>query len=401
MMTNYLDVYFSRINHLGNTTAERIRNGGIRSFHKWMAESPFTVQNLSTERGLYFDAIIEENKDKEAKKIMFLQVANEVALEVGDIMNWRLDNGAIEKWILFQEEKKTNPTYRTFWIIRCNYLLKWIDADGHLQESWSYVVSSEDSKVKANFRTWNNLITPQPNKFAEILMPRREITRSTNFIIEDESWITIEYDHTSVPGIIYLSLTENKINTIYDDTVNNVADTDKFANYTIAAATESQTFNVNSIIAPVFTLMKNGVACDEDYILISSDKSIARTIDGALTAVAVGETDIIVRLVNYPTIEQKLHIIVNDDVVPFSGYIEGNDNIRLDRIAQYRFIGNTELTDNVVFSLDNTNYATIIDFGADYCKIQANNKNKLGQFILKAIYNNIEYEKVITVIPLW
>ena len=31
---NYLDVYFSRINHMGETTAERIRNSGIRSFEK-------------------------------------------------------------------------------------------------------------------------------------------------------------------------------------------------------------------------------------------------------------------------------------------------------------------------------------------------------------------------------
>ena len=34
---NYRDIYFSRINHLGETTAERIKNAGIRSFEKWMA----------------------------------------------------------------------------------------------------------------------------------------------------------------------------------------------------------------------------------------------------------------------------------------------------------------------------------------------------------------------------
>ena len=55
---SYLDTYFSRLNHLGNTTAERIRNAGIRSFEKWMAESPFTVRNLSTENGIYFSGII-------------------------------------------------------------------------------------------------------------------------------------------------------------------------------------------------------------------------------------------------------------------------------------------------------------------------------------------------------
>ena len=62
---NYLDVYFSRVNHMGETTGERIVNGGIRSFERWKAESPHTVLTLSVERGLYFDGIILSNKDKD------------------------------------------------------------------------------------------------------------------------------------------------------------------------------------------------------------------------------------------------------------------------------------------------------------------------------------------------
>ena len=49
---NYLDVYHARTRYLGETTAEVIKNGGIRSFEKWMAQSPFTINDLSVERGL-------------------------------------------------------------------------------------------------------------------------------------------------------------------------------------------------------------------------------------------------------------------------------------------------------------------------------------------------------------
>ena len=84
----YVDVYFSRLNHLGENTAERIRNSGIRSFEKWLKESPHTVPDLSVERGLYFKGIIQTNKDKEYEKIMFLYVSNEIPLVVGDILNW-------------------------------------------------------------------------------------------------------------------------------------------------------------------------------------------------------------------------------------------------------------------------------------------------------------------------
>lgn len=154
---SYLDVYFKRINHMGNSTAERIREGGIRSFYKWLAESPHTVRNLMVERGIYFDGIILSYRDREEKKIMTLNISNKVAVQIGDIMDWVQDDGSIEKWLIFWKEKKVNGTYQTYWIVRCNYLLKWIDTQGHLQQSWAYFVSSLDNKIKGNFRTWHSL----------------------------------------------------------------------------------------------------------------------------------------------------------------------------------------------------------------------------------------------------
>ena len=406
---NYLDVYFSRINHLGETTAERIRNGGIRSFEKWLAESPHTIRNLSVERGIYFDGIILTNKDKEYEKIMFLEVANNIPLLIGDIMNWTLDDGSIEKWILIQEEKKVNGTFRTFWMVRCNYLVKWIDAQGHLQQSWAYFVSSLDSKIKANFRTWNSLITPQPNKYAEILMPRYPIDRATNFIVEEESWGVIEYDHTSVPGVIYLSLTEGKINSIYDDVENNIADTDKLARYSLIMPPLTQIFHLGDHIEPKFTITKNGNICNEEVELITSNKKIVRNIDGELIAVGKGTVTIIAQLKSFPEIKQEIEITVGENEVEqeFSAYIKGPDSIRLDREARYELIGTSSIVGEVIFSIDNLNYAIKVpnkeeDTGrGDVCLIHANANNKLGNIILTAEYNGNQYQKEIKIIPLW
>ena len=407
---NYLDVYFSRINHLGETTAERIRSGGIRSFEKWKAESPHTVRNLSVERGIYFDGIILTSKDKEYEKIMFLNVANDIPLLIGDIMNWEVRDGSIEKWIIIQEEKKVNDTYRTFWIVRCNYLMKWIDAQGHLQQSWSYFVSSLDSKIKGNFRTWNNLITPQPNKYAELLMPRYPIDRATNFIVEDESWTVVEYDHTSVPGIIYLSLTENKINTIYDNTTINVADTDKYAQYNLLLPEETQIFKVGDIIEPHFTLTKNGVPSNEAVVLLSTDKSIAKMVDYTeqeqivqkLTAVKEGSVEIIVQLQAYPEIVKTLTVVVNNSEEQEElAYIEGKASIKLDRYEEYELKSSSEITSEVVFTLESTNLATIVSQEANKCRIKANMKNNLGTIILHATYKEHDYIKEISIVPLW
>ena len=66
-------------------------------------------------------------------------------------------------------------------------------------------------------------------------MPTVSIMRETSFIIEKESWRVIEYDYTSVPGVMYLSVGEEKINTMYDGMDNNIADSDKMALYKIIA----------------------------------------------------------------------------------------------------------------------------------------------------------------------
>lgn len=400
---SYRDVYFSRINHMGETTAERIINGGIRSFEKWMAESPFTVNDLSVERGLFFRGIIETNKDKEYEKIMLLRVANDIPVKVGDIMNWTVEDGSIEKWLLLQKVKKTHGTYQTFHIVRCNYLLKWVDSNGHLQQSWAYVVSSVDSKIKGNYRTWNSLITPQPNKYAEIIMPRYPINRATNFIIEEESWAVIEYDHTSVPGTIYLSLTENKINLIYDDIKNNIADTDKIAQYSLLLPEEKQTYFINDVINPVFTLAKNGIPFSAEYTLLPTDKTYCHVVNDELIATSNGNTTILVQLKDYPQIQVPLEITIGEETPVYSAYIDGPDKIPLDRYRTYTLKGSDgEVAIGATFSVNNNELVTITKIEDEKeCILHANANNKLGSFVLTATYDGVEYTKEITVIPLW
>ena len=393
---DYLDAYFSRVFHRGESVAEVAKNTGERSFESWLASSIHTVKDLSVERGLYFSGIILTNKDKEHQKIMFLNVANDIPIVIGDIVNW-----GTEKWIIFQKEKKVCETYQTFLILQCNYLLKWIDSNGHLQQSWGHFTSSLDSKVKENFRTWNSLITPQPNKYAEIIMPRHNIARDTSFIVEEEAWSMVEYDHSSVPGIIYLSLTEEKLNSIYDDTINNIADTDRLAKYEVIAGKEKQIFTVGSPIVPTFTIVKNGKPIKVDYKFIPENKKIAKFVNGTLTAIKEGETSLIVQLVEYPEIYTRLEIIVGKEN-NFSAYIEGSDNIRLGREFSYKLVGTSEINENVSFTLKETNLAFIIDSGENnLCRIKANDKNKLGSIELIAEYQGIKYTKTISIIPLW
>ena len=410
---NYLEVYYSRLNHFGETTGERITNGGIRTFQRWKNESPHTVSTLSVERGLYFDGIILQSKDKAYQKIMHLNVSNDIPIKVGDIMNWPQNDGSIEKWLLLSEEKKVNGTYRTFDILKCNYLIKWINNKGYLRQSWAYVLSSTDDKIKGNFRTWHNLISPQPNKYVEIIMPRpidehseviNTVDRGTNFIIEDESWKMVEADFTSVSGIIYMSLTENKVNKEYDDLNVDVADTDK-----LLFPTLEPVYNIGDEIVPNFTeqtlneweIVLTPIQ-DEEYVVFNEA--------GHLVAQAAGNVIIQMRLKNSGmddprrAIVKEYQIVINASTDEESLYIYGPDKLRLDRYSNYSLVNegaeDIALSDVSMSILDGIDLASIVSSGNIYV-LHANNKNKLGKLTLTATYNNKVYTKTVEIIPLW
>ena len=243
-------------------------------------------------------------------------------------------------------------------------------------------------------------------------MPRYPIDRATNFIVEDESWTVVEYDHTSVPGVIYLSLTEGKINLEYDNLEEPYADEDKLAAYHLLVPEQPQMFmvNPNEPINPVYTLVKNGFICNEECELISQDRSI---IDKDLYAVGVGTATILVQLKKYPSVQKELIVQVSQSEPVASFYLDGNEKLRLDRVGIYVLKSTDDvLPEGVVFSINNINekgeiLAKIIPNDKKYagqtnlCTIKANDKNVLGEITLFASYNGVNYEKTITIIPLW
>ena len=399
---NYLDIYFSRTNYFGETQAERIKNSGILAFEKWMAQSPFTVTDLSVERGYYFSGIIQTSKDKAEQKLMYLYVANDIPIRVGDILTWRQDNGVIEKWLLLQKIHKVHEQYQTFQIIKCNYELKWIDADGYLHKSWAYAVSSVDNMIKGNFRMWHSLISPQPNKFAEIIMPRPELKgtdrdqllRGINFIIEDEAWTIIECDWTSVEGIIYMSLTESKVNYQYDDRDIEVADLDR-----LKFPILQPLYIVGDSIVPEF---EEDTLNEWEIELIPSDESLVeRDENNHWRAIASGKITFTMKLKGNNAVTKEFEILINEPEVEFSAFIEGPDEIKLDRYGTYSLVGTSAILGEVRFNMIQNQYATISTTETNKCTIHANAKNKLGEIILSATYNDITYTKTIKIVPLW
>lgn len=242
-------------------------------------------------------------------------------------------------------------------------------------------------------------------------MPRYPIDRATNFIIEDESWQVIEYDHTSVPGTIYLSLTENKINLIYDDIDNNIADLDKLAKYSLLLPEQKQVFSIGEIIKPNFTIMKNGKPYEAETVLLPDAKKHTKLVDNQLIARSAGEALINIQLKDFPNILIPMTIVIGDDEQQFDAYIEGPETIRLARKATYILKDiNGEIIYPTSCILNDIELANIIENKDESDNIVswtvvANDQNKLttkdNKLEMKISYNDKEYIKYIDIIPLW
>ena len=100
----------------------------------------------------------------------------------------------------------------------------------------------------------------------------------------------------------------------------------------------------------------------------------------------------------------EFHRILFDMLIYPNYTAKSNDDsniiFKLDRTEIYTFKATGEITEPVHFSI-NTNLANIVISNNVSCQIQANHKNILGKFILTATYNNVEYTKEISVVPLW
>lgn len=394
---NYADVYFSRVTHMGNSVADVATNTGIRSFEKWLAESPNVPKNdlKVLDKDLWFRGVILSKKDDESKHTRELHVKLETPLKVGDIIVW--DD---EKWLLYQKEHYTRQTHQTFFMVKCNYFIKWVDGQGHLQNSWCYFVSSLDSKIKENFRTWNNLITPQPNKYAEILLPTRPIDRLTKFIVEEEGWYVVELDKTSTDGVMYISLTEDKVNLVNDDLVNEIGNADNLAKYEFIFPVAEETFTVGMPVEIDYSIMKNGAIASEpvEFVVPKTDV-IGYDDSGVLVALNEGEVEVLIQLKSDPSISTSRKVIVSKEI-ELTGYIKGNDNIKLDRQATYELITTIDNPNEVIFTLE-SDLASIIQTSGNSCVVKANAKNKLGTATLHVSSGSLELDKTIKIIPIW
>ena len=146
-----------------------------------------------------------------------------------------------------------------------------------------------------------------------------------NFIINDEGWVVIECDWTSVEGIVYMSLTESKVNYQYDDTKVEVADLDR-----LKFPILQPLYTVGDYIVPEFEA-QTWNEWEVELVPSNTDFVSLDEASGHWRAIAPGKVTFTMKLRNNNAVTHEFEVLINEPNVEFSAYIEGDDDIKLDR----------------------------------------------------------------------
>ena len=385
---SYLDTYKSRLSHLGLTPQERAFNSGILEFRRYLKYNQHSVFGLINERNeLEFDGVILTDKEDENRVSQILLVELGKDVKPGDLILWNN-----EHWIIWRSTTSSYQPHQKFYMVKCNYEIKWVDEEGAIQKSWIYLLGHKDSKIKDNFRTWNNLITPQPNKYINIILPFRKIKQGTEIMVLDEVWYLVDDDRNSVPGISFMSFTETNLNEQRDDLANSLANADTVAEWRLDLPSHRYVLPFSTFKAN-YSILKNGI---EDTSIvpemsISGDFVIS---DGLITAGASG-TGVLTVSFEGQTVTQILKI--NEEPIEVL-MITGNEKIKVTKEATYEI----NLSKPAIFTVEDEEGLVSLKVIDDFsCTLVANSKNKIGTVVLTATVDEQVASKEIEIISLW
>lgn len=385
---NYFEVYKKRASHLGTTPQERAFNSGILEFRRYLKYNQHTVCGLIREKdGTVFDGVILTDKEDENRVSQILEVELGLPLEKGDLILWN-----DEHWLIYRSTTSSYQPHQKFYMVKCNYYIKWVD-NGVLKESWVYLLGSKDSKIKDNFRTWHNVITPQPNKFINLILPHITMPINTEIMVLDEVWYLVDYDQNSVPGVVFMSFTETNLNLQRDDVENKVANADQISEWKVVMAS-TQTVGPKQPVPIQYHIFKDGIEIEPDeHVTIQHSGNLYKK-NGQIYTTSSGRGYIEVKYNGAIAVQE---ITISEELT-ISTVLIGDDKIRTGFNADYILENAEEL---VKFTVSDEKLVKIKRKTSNSCTIYANEENKTGFVTLTAQIGEEKFYKEIAIIPLW
>lgn len=412
MMNNYYNVFKQRLTADGNTYKEQIEHLAQRNFDQYLAETPTSVD--ITYEGEWYKVAIVENKQDESRlsKQMFSSLTN--YFPIGSLIYWKYFEPIDcpeNYWIVWKIQQNSLQDHTVSYISRCNHKLKWIDKYGVRHEQYVYEFSSRENMIRATFKSRvQEIIASEPNKFMEIIMPfTTDIKREQRFIVDGEGWYVIEFDSSSVDGITYITLGEDKKD-LQQDLLIDQGDVEDLANYKDENKFYINSLQQNPIVEKNTSYVIKPYYYEEGNLIYNAQFNfyINNTFVGTgyeYEQLYDEDTEVVVKLSNKEEIEYTVKVKVEEEPQDEVTYnIIGDNNIKWGKTSFYSVekeqYGAIESVEQITYSLSDETLASLeVDGGIAY--IKANNKRKIGTVTLIAQIEDKSVEKTISIVSLW
>ena len=404
MTNDYYKVFQERCKNHGKSFKSLVQSQAALDFQRFLVSSPNAIDVTVNDEEEKIRVATILNKEKNDTDVRRFFLANkEDGLKIGDFIYW--DDTV---WILLKKEKNTIDAYDKFEGLECRHNIKWIDKFGVLQSTPCYLVAQTDEKVKANFRTWNNMITPQPNKYLEIITSRKNIELSQRFLIDETAWSVVETDYISVKGIIYLSLTEDKKDLYEDDIDNDIADIVDLNKFQLKLEETEITLGIDETYQLSGKTYLNGNLYSSDIIveILEGEENISIDENLRITGIKEGNTKLRISMEENNEISQELNVTIQESAPANVVYdLKGDASIKWGRTKVYQFVRVVNGIFEPVkaeFSIeDKDKLIKNYEINETSITITANEDNRVGEFYINCTFGEETVRKEIKVTSLW
>ena len=416
MTSEYFKVFQQRLTSDGFSYKEQVQNLARRNFDNYIEETPTSVV-VQWEGESYKVAIVENKQDEYRLSKQMLSSIYDY-FPIGSLINWQYFNpkeAPENYWIVWRIQQNSIQDHNVSYISRCNHKLKWIDEHGVRHEQYVYEFSSKENMIRATFKSRvQEIIASEPNKFMEIIMPFTEdIKREQRFIVDGEAWYVIEFDSSSVDGITYITLGEDKKD-LQQDLLISQGDNEDLANYDKEGQKYIGFIDYNPIVeenssylVQPFYVDNGNIIFDKEFDFYIDDRKVY-TGENYIVYCEQKNIKIEVKLKENNLISQFIEII--PDFGLYNGVnskIIGNNKIKWGKSSFYdvEYVYRETLysyPENEIIVKNNINNLVTVEYVEGGILITANNKRKTGRIVLEVIdmHNNI-LRKVVEITSLW
>ena len=411
MTNNYYNTFVERMTADGFSYKQQIESLARRNFDNYLAETPTSV-NIKFNGEDYKVSIVENKQDEFRLSKQMLSSIRDY-FPIGSLIYWQYFNPLDcpeNFWIVWKQQQNSIKDHYVSYISRCNHKLKWIDDYGVRHEQYVYEFSSKENMIRATFKSRvQEIIASEPNKFMEIIMPFTEdIKRQQRFIVDGEAWYVIEFDSSSVDGITYITLGEDKKD-LQNDLLLSQNDEEDLADYKEENKFYISVMDENPIVEKDTSYIIKPYYYEKGNLVSASFKFYINDIqvgEGSSFECEYSEdTKVLIVLDKKEEITKTINITVTEEQVDTSMYtLVGDSNIKWGKTSFYiveeEKLGIIQTVSNVTYSIDNEDIASL-EIEDNVCYITANNKRKIGKITLTAVGEDFSIEKIINITSLW